>query len=301
MVFWITFQQMNFFDYFRPGDVKNLEKISSFHMHKEIIILKNKNSGNVFQELKLKMVNPKFRFMKIICEEKKLIKDKTYFKEKTSEKNFKSCEENKSYYIKLYKLSDIFQYLSVIEIHIDNYEGINEEKKKKIERNNSAETEKEKNIQIGLTNRQNKKTKIIKNVNESGNGEILQSNIKIKSVSVSIFPSFIPFGFIFGYLFFFVPFTDFGCNEKYVQELKNYFDLIQNNKKNDDNDSNCKNEKSEEAKKNYDVINNENSVSTENESFSDVQEYVLPPSKIFFIFFILFPILSAAYFLLSFQ
>ena len=94
--------------------------------------------------------------MKIICEEKKLIKDKTYFKEKTSEKNFKSCEENKSYYIKLYKLSDIFQYLSVIEIHIDNYEGINEEKKKKIERNNSAETEKEKNIQIGLTNRQNK-------------------------------------------------------------------------------------------------------------------------------------------------
>ena len=87
---------MNFFDYFRPGDVKNLEKISSFHMHKEIIILENKNSGNVFQELKLKMENPKFRFMRIICGEKKLIKDKTYFKEKTSEKNFKSCEENKS-------------------------------------------------------------------------------------------------------------------------------------------------------------------------------------------------------------
>ena len=81
--------------------------------------------------------------MKIICEEKKLIKDKTYFKEKTREKNFKSCDENKSYYIKLYKLSDIFQYLSVIEIHIDNYEGINEEKQ--ITENKSERNERRKN------------------------------------------------------------------------------------------------------------------------------------------------------------
>ena len=283
---------MIFFDYFRPGDIKNLEKISSSHTHQEIIICEDRNSENLFQELKLKMENPKFRFMKVVCEEKKLIKCAHYYEEKLYKNNFNSLVDNKSYYIKLYKLSDIFQYLSVIEIIIDNYEKCDEEKNLKSENYKSREVE-EKNIQIGLTNKKNKNMKIIKNV--------INTRIKIKSVSVSIFPSFVPLGFFFGYLFFFLPFTDFGVNEKYVKELKSYFGIVQNDKKKDNIDSDSKIEKRDRGKEIKNVIKNENSENKENNFFSDVQEKVLPPSKIFFIFFILFPILSAAFFLLSFQ
>ena len=297
MVFWISIQQISFFDYFRPGDVKNLERISSSHTHQEIIIFENRNSENLFQELKLKMDNPKFRFMKVACNEKKLIKCANYSEEKINKNDFNSSDDNKSYYIKLYKLSDIFQYLSVIEITIDNYEKCDEEKNPKFENYNSAGIE-EKNI---LRSKKNKNMKIIKNVNNAKNGKILHTKMEIKSASVSIFPSFVPLGFVFGFLFIFLPFTDFGNNEKYVKELKTYFDIVENDEKKHDIDSDSKIVKSKREKEINNVIKKENSENEENNFFSDVQEKVLPQSKIFFIFFILFPVLSAALFLLSFQ
>jgi hypothetical protein len=46
------------------------------------------------------------------------------------------------------------------------------------------------------------------------------AEVSIRSCSASVFPAFVPLGFILGLLFFWVPFPDFGANERYAKELK---------------------------------------------------------------------------------
>lgn len=46
------------------------------------------------------------------------------------------------------------------------------------------------------------------------------TEVAIKSCSASVFPAFLPLGFLLGIFLFWVPFPDFGANKKYVEELK---------------------------------------------------------------------------------
>ena len=357
MVFWITYQQIKYFDFFRPGDMKNFENISSSHTYKENITFENISSKKLFEILELKMENPKFRFMRIICQEKGSKIFDNYAASDVSNKIGKNelnkYEEQKSYYIKLYKLTDIFQFLSVIEINIDleMSRNNNEEKKEEIVKEKVSLKIRKDHEKFGMKNRKNGKMKNLEKNENHENGK-MKIKMGMKSVSVSIFPSFVLFGFFFGFLFFFLPFPDFGCNEKYIQELKLFFEIIGNNsndnnndKNNDDKNNNSNNDNhhnnhdnhnhnydnyddSNDTDSNNDITTDDNNKQNGNENeektdkysstaksvnnnkspenngfeiFTESQEYFFSPSKIFFLFFILFPVLLVSYFLLSFQ
>ena len=235
MVFWITFKQMFLFDYWRPGDIKNLKNISASHCYEDKHY-SNLKIEDLFEYLNEKMKNKNFRFMKVsekmqMKNEKELPNNKEKKKDSSVEnrnslngtdEHFLSKKEKvDTYTIKLFKLSDIFQYLSVLEITLEEFSllplGRNDSEECSLISSISNDNHYEIDSENPIHNNNNYNNKI----NGKKDDNIIKTRISFRSVSVSFLPAFFPFGFIFGFLFFLLPFSDFGVNKKYVKELKN--------------------------------------------------------------------------------
>ena len=268
MVFWITFKQMKYFDYFR------FIHPTINHTYEEELLFENIIPSILFEKLKEKMNSGEFRFMKILCEEIDCNEIGEIYKE-----NFNVSEYSKfmKYNIKLYKLSNIFQYLSVIEINIPS-PFVFQETATENEIFNIENGMKNCNINIKNEIYDLKKTKF-----SDIKRDKFYTKIKIKSQSASFLPAFFPFGFLIPFLPF-LSFFDYGCNKKYVNELKNIFEITEKNK----------------------TEKTENCVSTEIPVYEFFRKDfflflfdIVPPSSIFFVCFILFPVCCAAICLLS--
>jgi hypothetical protein len=284
MVFWMTFQQMKLFDFFRPGDIKSLKNISASHSFQQTFI-SHLSIEELIAYLDDKMNHGSFRFMKISSQTNKQANEnkRNTVQQKMEARGVETpilsdCRE--TYSIKLYKLSDIFQYLSVIELTVEDCEYY--------KNNNEKENEiKNKNQDILLST--SKKFDGEKDAKINSNKKEIKTKLFLNSVSVNIFPAFFPLGFLFGFLFLFVPFSDFGVNRKYVNELTAILNL---------SSVDVKQENIEESVSS--TIRAEE-VETENISINKVDEEIyIPPSTIFFFSFIICPVLLAAFFLLFF-
>jgi hypothetical protein len=327
MVFWITFKQMFLFDYWRPGDVKILKSISASHCYEETHF-SNLKIEDLFEYLNEKMKNKNFRFMKVsekmrIKNEKEQsnkngrIKDKEKSVENrnslngTDEHFLSKKEKVDTYTIKLFKLSDMFQYLSVVEISLEECSLVS------LRRNDSEEcsltsVNNDYRYEIDSENPIHNSNNYDNKVDGKKDKNIIKSSktkISFRSVSVSFLPAFFPFGFIFGFLFFLIPFSDFGVNKKYVKELKNNIciDNVINNlpistststtsstkaatKKGIDKEIEIKEEIGMNKEQGIEVI--ETDLQNNN-----LQPHV-PPSTVFFISFIVLPVFLAAALLL---
>lgn len=312
MVFWITFKQMFLNDYFRPGDIKILKNISKSHCYEESHY-SNLTIEDLFEYLNEKMKDKNFRFMKV---SEKIKNEKQHIKENESkdlarignnnslngtDESFLSKKEKvDSFTVKLFKLSDIFQYLSVIEIVLEecslsqlineNYDNYNDDKYNNNNDNNNQNTISNFNKNIYLT-------EVKKDEKGENNLKSYNTKISFRSVSVSILPAFFPLGFIFGFVFLLIPFTDFGVNKKYIKELKNniFTDYVINSLSTSNSNSiltsiNGNINENTEIKEKMDKINMKNKI---------VLPYV-PPSTVFFFSFIVFPVFLAAAILLLF-
>lgn len=292
MVFWLTLKQINLCDFCRPGDIKSLKKISESHTYEETYD-SELNTDEVFNFITEQMNHRSFRFMKILSEKIKLSNDEKNIEDKKlqnksenklarSEENVSSEKRNNSYFIKLYKLSDIFQFLSVVEIIIENNSDrkSNENNEKEIFSKKNDKTDIKNILDIDVNSCDNK----MKNTQE----KTTKTMISLKSISVSIFPAFFPLGFLLGFLFAFVPFSDSGVNQKYVKELIKSLNIATITKNSSE-------------KKDVKKSNGENPISDMNEKsvtdeilFEDSQNFFLPPSKIFFFCFIVCPVFLSA-------
>ena len=275
-MFWMTFQQMKLFDSFRPGDLKFLKEISAAHSFEEIFFT-HLSVKELTEYLNGKMDDRSFRFMKISSENNIRIAENTKNAEQVvvegiDRKSLNLDDFRESHSIKLYKLSDIFQYLSVIELRIEDCDD-SENKDKNTDKNTKFPSTTSKRSRANKSeinsNKNTKKTKLI-----------------LKSVSVNIFPAFFPLGFLFGFLFLLIPFSDFGVNRKYINELKAILNL---------NNVMVQDENIEKS-----VLS---PIETKTENFltdNILDETPVPPSTIFFFCFIICPVLLAAFFLLFF-
>jgi hypothetical protein len=287
MVFWMTFQQMKLFDFYRPGDVKFLKNISAAHSFQGIF-LSHLSIEELITYLDEKMSHRSFRFMKISSQKMKEKNnnekiDQTNMNEiqqemeTRGEKSLILSDFRESYSIKLYKLSDIFQYLSVIELTLeeceynkDNNEKKNQNRNKDTLSSNSKKFNEEKDTEINT------------------NKKVIKTKLFLNSVSVNIFPAFFPLGYFFGFLFLFVPFSDYGVNQKYINELSEILNL---------NNVTVKHENVDESASSTITIQSKTENILENNPGEEIQ---LPPSTIFFFSFIICPVLLAAFFLLFF-
>ena len=144
----------------------------------------------------------------------------------------------------------------------------------------------------------------------SNNIENIMNEVHLKcySVSSSIFPCWVPFGFLFGVLFSWLPFSDFGQNEEYVDKFINavrdrnknsltfrevFVDNIRSNEHgsfNDTNDANINN---------CTTTTNPRNLETEEKTATAAAAKTPPPpsspSWIFFVFFIVFPVSVIVY------
>ena len=314
MVFWITFKQMFLYDYFRPGDITILKSISKSHCYEESHY-SNIRIKDLFEYLNEKMKDKNFRFMKV-SEKIKNEKQHRNTKEKelkdlvkmnnmnslngTDEHFLSKKEKVDSFKIKLFKLSDIFQYLSVIEIVLEECSSlqlINDDKNNNNNHNNHIND----NDNINTISNINKNTyskKVKKEKKEKNNLNYYKTKISFRSVSVSILPAFFPLGFIFGFLFLLIPFSDFDVNKKYIKELKNYIftDYVINS-------LSTSNSNSISTSTSINEIINENTSKDKEEIVKiDMKNEILspyvPPSTVFFLGFIVFPVFLAAAILL---
>ena len=218
----------------------------------------------------------------------------------TDEHFLSKKEKVDSFKIKLFKLSDIFQYLSVIEIVLEECSSlqlINDDKNNNNNHNNHIND----NDNINTISNINKNTyskKVKKEKKEKNNLNYYKTKISFRSVSVSILPAFFPLGFIFGFLFLLIPFSDFDVNKKYIKELKNYIftDYVINSLSTSNLNLNLTsisemiNEKTRKDKEEIVEIDMKN----------DILVPYVPPSTVFFLSFIVFPVfLAAAILLLS--
>lgn len=209
MVFWITLQQMKLFDIFRPANIEFLKIISNHHSHEE-----EYSSVKVFDKIVEhildRMRRKTFGFTAVsacnisvgrIHVESKAENGVTLPKEV-------SAVGGKGFYVKLYKLSNVLQYLSVIEITVE-----------KMVCANGRETYTQESERL-LGQQQRHLT---------DGGEVAVDAdlcvISIKSFSTSFFPAFFPLGFLLGYLFILIPFSDHGANKRYVKELASSLNL----------------------------------------------------------------------------
>lgn len=101
--------------------------------------------------------------------------------------------------LRLHKISDIYQYLSVIELKV------------RIDEDNGSSQHKDKG------NQKRRKQSI------DGSCIKYKNAMTIVSVSSGMLPLWVPFCFVWNALLFFVPFTDNGVNDNYVDSL---FSLI---------------------------------------------------------------------------
>lgn len=316
MVFWITFKQMFLFDYWRPGDIKILKNISASHCHEEKHY-SNLKIEDLFEYLNEKMKNKNFRFMKV-SEKMQMKNEKGLLNNK--EKNVEFSVENRNslngtdehflskkekvdtYTIKLFKLSDIFQYLSVLEITLEECSLLPLERNDSEERSLISSIKNDNLYEIDSENPIHNDNNYDNKINGKKDDNVFKSSktkISFRSVSVSILPAFFPFGFIFGFFFFSLPFSDFGVNKKYIQELKNNIcidNVISNLSISTSTSTSTASSKKAAAKKG---INEEQGIAIVEIDLKDnnVQPYV-PPSTIFFISFIVLPVFLAAALLL---
>jgi hypothetical protein len=117
MVFYTTFKQLKYFDYFRPIDIKIFEGIANLHIHKEKLYIDNTTVNKVYNEIIKKMESKIFRFLVVECVNNDDGGGNGDGGDNDESNNGDNHKDN-SCYVKLYKLSNIFQYLSVIEIFI---------------------------------------------------------------------------------------------------------------------------------------------------------------------------------------
>lgn len=315
MVFWITFKQMFLYYYFRPGDIKILKNISKSHCYEESHY-SNIRIEDLFEYLNEKMKDKNFRFMKVSektkNEKQHIKKYEEELKDLVKMNNINSLngtdesfllkkEKVDSFTIKLFKLSDIFQYLSVIEIVLEECSSlqlidINDDNNN---RNNHVNDNDNKHT-ISNTNKNTHRKKEKKDGKEKqeNNLKSYKTKISFRSVSVSILPAFFPLGFIFGFLFLLIPFSDFGVNKKYIEELKSniFTDYVINSLSTSNLNLNLTsisemmNEKTRKDKEEIVEIDMKN----------DILVPYVPPSTVFFLSFIVFPVfLAAAILLLS--
>jgi hypothetical protein len=217
MVFYTTFKQLKYFDYFRPIDINILEGISNLHIYKEKIFIDNTTVSEVYDEIIRKMESRIFRFLVVQCVNYNGSIIDGYGNNSDINNNNDNDDNNNNgddnsnkngkntCYIKLYKLSNIFQYLSVIEICI-------------------TENENEKDNRNIINGKKLKKSKIVfeKKMKKNEKKNIV---IFIRSSSVSVFPAFVPLGFLLSFLFYLIPYVDFGVNQKYVKDLKSFLNF----------------------------------------------------------------------------
>jgi hypothetical protein len=284
MVFWMTFQQIKLFDFFRPGDIKSLKNVSASHSFQETFI-SHLSIDELIAYLDDKMNHRSFRFMKISSQKNTHTNETkgNVVQQEMEARGGKTpilSDFRETYSIKLYKLSDIFQYLSVIELTLEDCEfNKNNNKKENGKRNN--------NLDILLSASKKFDGETDDRINS--NKKEIKTRLFLNSVSVNIFPAFFPLGFLFGFLFLLVPFSDFGVNRKYINELTAILNL---------NSVTVKHETTEESVSS--TIRTEK-VETENVLLNKVDEEIyVPPSTIFFFSFIICPVLLAAFFLLFF-
>lgn len=279
----MTFQQIKLFDYFRPGDIKSLKNISASHSFQKTFL-----SHLPIEELTAflddKMNHKSFRFMKISSQKNKnkqihgsSANVAQVEMEKRGEKSPILSDFRETYSIKLYKLSDIFQYLSVIEVTLEASENNDYDENHKSEKENRTENSTSKKL------------------DDEKDAKIKSDKIKIKtklflnSVSVNILPAFFPLGFFFGFLFFFVPFSDFGVNQKYINELTEILNLSIISVKHENSEESVSSKITKKAETGN--ILTDNNIDSDN---------TVPQSTIFFFSFIICPVLLAAFFLLFF-
>ena len=262
MVFWITLKQMSLFDTFRPANIESLKIISDHHSYEE------KHSSvrdidMIIEHILIRMRQKSFGFTTVsarnISVGRMLLESKLEV-DATSPKEVSAVGE-KGFYVKLYKLSNVLQYLSVIEIIVEE---------RAVRLIGTDDREKHTQERDGHSLQQQRY------LNDEGEGtaDADVCDISIKSFSTSFLPAFFPFGFFLGYLFVFIPFSDYGANEKYVKELANSLNMSS--------------------------ICTESQTSVGVSTSEDSDNSVLPPSSIFFFSFILTPVLLAACFLLLF-